>query len=206
MVKQYQSAISRETMICLDLWREGYGRRNWAVATERAIVVAASVANHVVVRERLPVGLVTEAHDPRQEGAVRRFSLLPRAGQGQLMRLLEVLACAQVVSESDAAVSAGPGFAAMLRETARYLPWGATITIITGKERPELLDTLFYLRRAGFAVALILMQAGRASGGRASSGRLGVPVYRVWEESDVSGVLGQVPGARALNPGRGAGA
>jgi uncharacterized protein (DUF58 family) len=211
MVKQYQSAISRETMICLDLYREDYGRRNWVIATERAIVVAASLANQIVVRERLPVGLATEAHDPRMgEGASRRdrFSLPPRAGQGQLMRLLEVLAVAQVISASESGGEVGTGgsatggFAAMLRETARDLSWGATLAIVTGKESPELFDTLFYLRRAGFAVALILVQAGRPSRGRAVGGRLGVPVYRVWEEGDLGGVLGQLPGAHPPNAGR----
>lgn len=210
MVKQVQPAISRETMICLDLCRENYGRRSWAVATERAIVVAASLANHVVVRERLPVGLVTEARDPRlQEGvprvaAVQRFWLPPRAGQGQLMRVLEVLACAQVVSDAEwpreaasETASAGAGFAALLRETARDLPWGATLSVITGKESSELLDTLFYLKRAGYAVALILVQAGRPSGGR-----LGVPVYRVWEEDQVGALLGRLPGAGSLSPGQ----
>jgi uncharacterized protein (DUF58 family) len=201
MVKQYQPAISRETMICLDLVREDYGRRNWAIAAERAIVVAASLANHIVVRERLPVGLVTEGHDPRHPGeAKQRFAFPPHAGQGQLMRLLEALACVQVISESEAEAFAGPetggaGFAALLRESAKDLPWGATLAIVTGKESPELMDTLFYLRRAGFAVALILMRSGRVSAESASSSRLGVSVYRVWEENDVGAVLGQMQGA-----------
>lgn len=205
MVKQYQPAISRETMICLDLWRESYGRRNWAVATERAIVVAASLANHVVVRERLPVGLATEAHDPRLQGdmtrgeAWHRFYLPPRAGQGQLMRLLEVLACAQVVSDAG---SAPAGFAAMLRETAKDLSWGTTIAIVTGQESPELLDTLFYLRHAGFAMALILVQPGRPSEASLGVSQMsGVRVYRVWEESDVDSFLGRLPGALSLSPG-----
>jgi hypothetical protein len=171
------------------------------VATERAIVVAASLANHIAVREQLPVGLVTEAHDPRHKERASgraRFVLPPRGGQGQLMRLLETLACAQVISESEpGAEPAQAGFAGMLREAARDLSWGTTLSIITGKESPELLDTLFYLRRAGFAVALILVQAGRGSGGR-----LGVPVYRVWEEGDLGSVLGRLPGTRSLNPGR----
>ena len=205
MVKQYQPAISRETMICLDLWRESYGRRNWVVATERAIVVAASLANHVVVRERLAVGLATEALDPRlQEDARtgpvrRRFSLPPRAGQGQLMRLLEVLACVQVVSEAEALREPGlepARFAAMLRETARDLSWGTTLAIVTGQESPELLDTLFYLRRAGFALALILVQPGRPWGASSGVSQMpGVGVYRVWEESDVGALLGRPSGA-----------
>jgi uncharacterized protein (DUF58 family) len=198
MVKQYQAAISRETLICLDLYRENYSRRHWSIATERAIVVAASLANHIVVREGLAVGLVTEARDPRLPeepgtGAVR-FSLPPRTGQGQLMRLLEVLACAQVASRP----AAEAGFATLLRETSKDLPWGTTLVIVTGKESSELLDTVFYLQRAGFAVSLILVRPGRvpvhgpvADGDAESVGRLGVPVYRVWEEGDLGSAFGQ---------------
>ena len=219
MVKQYQPAISRETMICLDMVREDYGRRHWSIATERAIVVAASLANHIVVRERLPVGLVTEAYDPRRGAVTRgemshaemvrvdRFSLPPRAGQGQLMRLLEVLACVQVVSDAErprgsesAQEPGGVGFTALLRETAKDLTWGATLVLITGAERPELLDTLFYLRRAGFAVSLILVQPPMAL--HRGAGRLGVPTYRIWEEGDLGTVLGQAQGAQTTGSGQ----
>lgn len=207
MVKQYQPAISRETLICLDLNRKDYGRRHWSIATERAIVVAASLANHIVARERLPVGLVAEAHDPRLpddvESRIVRFALPPRTGQGQLMRLLEVLACVQVISDTEHPRGSEPeqepgalGFTALLRETAKDLTWGATLVMITGTESPELLDTLFYLKRAGFAVSLILVQPGRA-GESGSVGRLGVPIYRIWEESELGGVFGQAQGVRA---------
>ena len=235
MVKQYQPAISRETLICLDLYRGDYGRRNWAIATERAIVVAASLANHIVVREQLPVGLVTEAHDPRASGLqagdlqagdlqagdaqagdpqaidprrpknkgsnLVRFTLPPRTGQGHLMRLLEVLACAQVVDAvPGAGDDAGMGLAALLRETAKGLFWGTTLVIVTGKESPELLDTIFYLQRAGFAVALVLVRPGRAPDGGFAAARARVPVYRVWEEREAGGVLGRFPAARAGSP------
>jgi uncharacterized protein (DUF58 family) len=231
MVKQYQPAISRETLICLDLNRQDYGRRNWAIATERAIVVAASLANHIVVREQLSVGLVVEARDPRAGAdggptrapptrapptraprAVVRVTLPPRTGRGHLMRLLEVLAWAQVV---DAVPAAGEGvedgialgLAGLLRETAKGLSWGTTLVIVTGKESPELLDTIFYLQRAGFAVALVLVRPGRAPDGGFAAARARVPVYRVWEESEAGGVLGQISAARAARPYRaGAGA
>ena len=59
LVKQYQPAIARETLICLDLDREDYGQRQRYTATELAIVVAASLASHIVSREGLPAGLTT---------------------------------------------------------------------------------------------------------------------------------------------------
>ena len=49
LVKQYQPAIARETLICLDLEQGDYHWRQRYTATELAIVVAASMANHVIV-------------------------------------------------------------------------------------------------------------------------------------------------------------
>lgn len=60
VVKQYQPAIARETMICLDLHAGDYAARFRHDAIELAIVVAASIANHAIVREGLPIGLTTQ--------------------------------------------------------------------------------------------------------------------------------------------------
>jgi hypothetical protein len=253
MVKRYQPAIARDTLICLDLHQEGYGRRQRHTATELAIVVAASLANHIIVREGLPVGLLTEARDPlvgldrhpadvdidsglRQPAGgagspraergtpgdprgtrltpdlasawgpaerpafspaerVSRFSLPPRTGRGQLMSVLEVLARVQAIPAGETA------FVNLLRRAGTSLSWGATITIITGRETKELLDALFYLRHAGYALALILVQPGLPSEGLQNrSERLSVPIYRVWQERDLesmTGVRRPIPSASA---------
>ncbi len=66
------------------------------------------------------------------------------------------------------------------------LSWGATLTVITGRESEALFDTLVYLRRAGFAVALILVQSGRPSAElRKRSDLLNLPIHRVWREQDL---------------------
>jgi hypothetical protein len=66
------------------------------------------------------------------------------------------------------------------------LAWGATLTVITGRESEALFDTLLNLRRAGFAVALILVQSGRPSTElRKRSDLLNLPVHRVWRERDL---------------------
>jgi len=177
LVKQYQPAIARETLICLDLNRGGYGQRQRYTATELAIVVAASLANHIAVEESLPVGLTTEAWDPLADEQVR-FFLPPRSERAHLMSLLEVLARVQIASAAS--------FPELLRRGSMDLPWGATLSIITGRESPELLDTLLYLRRAGFAVALILVQPVVSSVALPKrADLLGVPVHRVWTEGDL---------------------
>jgi uncharacterized protein (DUF58 family) len=177
LVKQYQPAIARETLICLDLDQINYQRGQRYTATELAIVVAASIASHVVIREGLPAGLTTQARDPRSNEQVQ-FFLPPRSERAHLMGLLEVLARVQVTSDAP--------FAGLLRRASVNLTWGATVTVITGSESETLFDTLLYLRRAGFAVALILVQPGRPSSElRKRSDLLHLPVHRVWREVDL---------------------
>ena len=177
LVKQYQPAIARETLICLDLDEAGYELRRRYTATELAIVTAASIANHIIVREGLPAGLITEALDPLSEDQ-SQFLLPPRSERAHLMSLLEVLARVQVAT--------GTSFVDLLRRTSVKLSWGATVSVITGRESEELLDTLLYLRRAGFAVALILIRSTRPSAElQKRADLLGVPIHRIWRERDL---------------------
>jgi uncharacterized protein (DUF58 family) len=177
LVKQYQPAIARETLICLDLAQEGYGQRQRYTAPELAIVVAASLANHIISRERLPVGLTTEAWDPILDQQAR-FFLPPRSERAHLMSLLEVLARVQL--------TAGMPFADLLRRESANLPWGATLAVITGRASEALVDTLVYLRRAGFAVAWILVQPARLSVAlQERADLLGVPIHQVWNEQEL---------------------
>jgi uncharacterized protein (DUF58 family) len=181
LVKQCQPAIARDTLICLDLDEESYAQRQRYTAAELAIVVAASVANHVIVREGGTAGLATEAHDPLLDDRAR-FFLSPRAGRGPLMSLLEVLARVQVTAATP--------FVELLRRESTRLAWGATLLVVTGHESAALFDTLVYLRRAGFAVALILVQPGRPSVElRQRADLLHLPVHRVWSEHDLEAGL-----------------
>jgi uncharacterized protein (DUF58 family) len=183
LVKQYRPSIARETLICLDLGREGYCQEYRFVAPELAIVTAASIANHIVVRDGLPVGLATEAFDP-VVNRLARFFLTPRPGRGHLMSLLEVLARVQVADVTP--------FPTLLRREGVRLSWGATVVVIAGQESESLYESLVHLRRTGFAVALILVQAGRpAANLEAQVGLLGVPVYRVWREGDLKEGFGE---------------
>ena len=272
MVKRYQPAIARDTLICLDLYQEDYGQRQRYTATELAIVVAASLANHIIVREGLPAGLLTAALDPYSEldqgpmpphaprsvwavghqaaegaasspAAVRpasfvpasssastpdatprlrgasgpvRFFLPPRTGRGHLMSVLEILARVRSVP-SDAAPRlreaprlrgaagsatqaastsfvAPTSFVGLLRRAATSLSWGSTIAIVTGQETQELLDVLFHLRRAGYAVALILVQPGALTQALRDRSAPGVPIYSVWQDRDLESMVGEAVG------------
>jgi uncharacterized protein (DUF58 family) len=177
LVKQYQPAIARETLVCLSLNREDYARRTWYSATELAIVVAASIANHVILREKLPAGLLTEAWDPLAEETVP-FSLPMRSERAHLMSILEVLARVEVAPDAV--------FVDLLRRQSVKLPWGTTLTVVTGRGDQAMLNTLVYLRRAGFAISLVLVQPGDpADALQDQADLLGIPVHRVWREADL---------------------
>ncbi len=176
LVKRYQPAIARETLICLDLEQESYQGKRFYEATELAIVTAASVANHVAIRERLAVGLATQALDPLQEDVIQ-FALPPRRERGHLMEILEVLARAQTTT------AAPLPFPEFLRRESNRLSWGATVVVISGRESEALYDSLVYLRHAGFAVALILVMppAPSKNDGKHAAVR-DLPIYRIWHE------------------------
>lgn len=174
MVKQYQPAIARETLLCLDLDEASYTREDRRHATELAIVVAASLANHIIIREGLPVGLATEAWDPLTEGR-RRFALPPRAERAGLTQLLEVLARVQVTPEAP--------LAPLLRRESLNLAWGATVTVITGRASAELLDATLALERGGFAPTLIVVGPGGPADEPSSLG--GVRIHRVWRDEEL---------------------
>jgi hypothetical protein len=177
LVKNYQPAIARETLLCLNLTAEDYDLRGRHDTVELAITVAASLANHILVRERQPVGLLTEAKDALLDATTR--CVLPARGErGHLMAVLETLARVQMVS--------GPSFTEFLRAQRPHLAWGTTLVVITGHDTPELLDTLALLRQAGFPVALVLVQSARASPQtQQRAAILRIPVYPVWHEREV---------------------
>jgi uncharacterized protein (DUF58 family) len=176
LVKQYQPAIARETLICLDMNPASYEMRRRHDASELAVVVAASLAHHVIVRERLPAGLVAEALDGAQ-GAPARFFLPARRERGHLMSVLEALARVQLAP--------GPTLAEILRRERPRLAWGTTLIAVTGRADPDLFDSLGALRRGGFPVALVLVQADLHGVDRERAAVLGVPVRSVWKERDL---------------------
>lgn len=188
VVKQYQPAIARETLICLDLHEEGYAARFRHDAIELAIVVAASLANHTIIREGLPVGLATQIParrdpptratspgtapmpagilaappaDPPTEDVsyARPLALPPRKERAHLTQILEVLA------EVELLTGDGSPFATLLRRERLGLSWGGTVAVVTGRGSPALADALLGLRRSGLAVALILVGVSRPTDG-----------------------------------------
>lgn len=179
LVKQLQPAIARDTMICLDLDEESYERGVRFSATELAIVVAASLANHIATVEKLPVGITTRAHLPESPAAT--ITLPPRYEQSHLLALLELLAQVDLVAEGT--------FVDYLREETASLAWGSTIVIITGRVNESLLGVLDGLRRNGYAPTLIVIGAAELPPAlRQRTNSMNIPTHRVWEERDIAGL------------------
>jgi uncharacterized protein (DUF58 family) len=185
VVKQYQPAIARETMICLDLHDEGYPTARYRHdAIELAIVVAASLANHAIVRDGLPVGLTTQPPDrgPSSRAAgesVQNLRLPPRHERAHLIRILETLAEVELVRGDERP------FAALLRRDWLDLPWGGTVAVITGRADAPLAEALLQLRRGGLAVALILVGVSGAATDPGWATPPGVVVYTIRSERDL---------------------
>jgi uncharacterized protein (DUF58 family) len=173
LVKRYQPAVARDTLIFLDMNRENYVQP--VIGTELAITAAASVAHHIGIRQKLPVGLVTEAIDSRT-GEQESFYLPPRTERAHLMQVLEVLARIKPVQNLM--------LTEQLQRARARLIYGTTLVVITGSESAALFNSLILMQRTGLAVALILIQP-RRSPAEISGVPRGLTIYRVWTENDL---------------------
>ena len=179
LVKQFQPAIARDNTIFLNLSRLDYTKHSYAdTAIELAVVVAASLANHIIIFEQLPVGLMTIGLDPLSE-VEQYFNLPANKGQGQLMQILEVLARVQAVEEAH--------FLQKIRHAAVHLSWGTTLIIITSHMTEALQETLLLLKRSGFQVTLVLVSSRRLrpEGKTEAPLELELPTFRIHREKDI---------------------
>jgi uncharacterized protein (DUF58 family) len=192
----FEPSIALETFIFLNLNQADYERRRALDSSERAIVVAASIANWVI-GQRQAVGLATNGLDPLEDEAATRgqgdtgtistsrhlrapvsSSILPRKGRAHLMRLLDVLARVELADTF--------AFDELLRRETVRLPWGTTLVVVTARATDALFDALLQVRRAGFQVVLILVES-RADFPQVQrrARRFGFVAYRVASEWDL---------------------
>lgn len=182
LVKRYQPAIARETLICLDMDQENYNIRNRYSAIELAILTAASLANHIIVRESLAASLSMQAYDPLEE-QILQMRLPMQHNKSHLMHILEKLAKAQGYSINQQLNDTILPFPHFLRLECTRLSWGSTVIVITGEEQSDLIDDLLFVRRQGLAVALILIMPPLVSKElQQRVAMLDIPIYRIWRE------------------------
>ncbi len=176
-VKKLEPAMTLQTVLLVNLNLDEYERQDAYYATELAIVIAASIANHLAGL-RQEVGLVTNGRDPLGDSAVS--GVAARKGRGHLVQVLELLGRVEA--------SIGADFCTLLREQMAHLPWGATLVVITGRESEELWETLLALRRAGFSVEVVFCNYPSRFGYDQAQGKgasLGFRCHRVWKEEDM---------------------
>jgi uncharacterized protein (DUF58 family) len=174
-VKLFEPSIALETTIFLNLNYNEYDQRQRYVATEQAVVAAASLANWIAGQKQ-SVGLATNGFDPLGVDCQAQ-ALPPRKGQGHLLRLLEILARIQA-AEAEPLVE-------LLRRHSPLLPWGTTLILISGQASEALFDQLFQVRRAGLNALLVL--CGPVGGFRqvkARADHFGFPLVHLLNERD----------------------
>ena len=175
-VKIFEPSIALEAMIFLNLNANDYHYKTRIVSTELAIVVAASLANWIVEKQGA-VGLYVHGEDPLNSS--RNAKLIPsRTGRGHLMRVLDTLARVRV-EERD-------GFEEQLRDHRVSLPWGTTLTIISGNADTQLLEQAYQARRGGMSVLLILTgTVFHIEEIKSRAGYYGIPVVHIHREKDL---------------------
>jgi uncharacterized protein (DUF58 family) len=182
-VRRLEPAMTLQTVIFLDVLLGDFDRSSAYSAAELGIVVAASLANHLVDL-RQEVGLLTNGLDPaaflQAEDSGRMTGYLPGKGRGHLTGILELLGRLRLAHEVE--------FWPLVQAEVRRLPWGATLAFVAPSESSVLLDTVVMLKRSGFSIVLVYVDypdpvSFEVAERRAST--MGVRAYRVWRETDV---------------------
>ncbi|CUS02464.1 conserved protein of unknown function [Candidatus Promineifilum breve] len=202
LVRTFQPAISLETAILLDLHSTTYERRDRYTATEWAIVVAASLASHLI-DARQSVGLMTNGIDPlrvredthefdevtgrllfqapadKGPAAFMAPAIAPRNGRPQLMKLLEQLARVETAETVPFVEWASP--------ISVGLNWGVTILAITARGDARIANTLHHMARAGFNPILIAVEPdANFALVRERGRRLGFQAFNVTDRRDLT--------------------
>jgi uncharacterized protein (DUF58 family) len=153
-----------------------YALRSRVTSSEMSIVVAASVAAHLIER-RQPVGLAVLGMDAVTKQVGLQI-IPPVRGRDQLMRLLEVLARAELADTIP--------FVQSLDQASARLGWGSTAVIITPGASPHLEEALLQMRRRGVHVLLVAtdpLTAFHSLRGRLE--QIGIPARWVTDDHDL---------------------
>ncbi len=203
LVRTLEPAISLETIILLDLNAGTYERRDRYTVIEWAIVLAASLASHLV-NERQAVGLSSNGIDPLRlhedtqvydevtgrlslqheaiAGGYRPYmaaAVAPRNGRPHLMKILELLA--RLTARDTVPFSEWAPRACV------NLSWGVTVLAITAQGDERTANTLHSLARSGFNPILIAVEPNANFGlVRERARRLGFQAYNISDRRDLA--------------------
>jgi uncharacterized protein (DUF58 family) len=174
LVKKFQPAIALNVMVVLDLNRNAYPYRGEFGYSEWAIVVAASIAKHMI-DQRQAVGLITNGEDAVSEAPTAPLSA--HNGQGQLMNILSTLARVTMRPLE-------PTLADWLPAQLMEMEWGATLVLVTPKLEEATLWVLHQAyRRGSRIIVLVCAPQPDLDTLQSNAKRLGVQVYKtIWEK------------------------
>ncbi len=176
-VKVYESSISLETAIFLNLNARDYDRRSRFDATELAITAAASLASWGISQKQA-VGLYTNGLNPWSSDK-RSPNLPPRKGRGQLLRILESMAKLKF-GDTEPVDD-------MIRQKSVHLSWGTTLVLVTGEMEDTVYDVLFQSQRRGLGVVIVLVGPNIGYQEiRRRAAQFGIPVIHILKERDLS--------------------
>lgn len=144
-VKLFEASKALNLVIFLDLNIESYSFIHHYDQTELAIVTAASLANWAI-RQKHNVGLVTNGEDPHKSGDTI-LPIIPRRGNPQLMTILELLARIHSTDVEE--------LPALVNQVSTNMPWGTTLSVITGALNDHLIKALIRASRRGLNVSIM---------------------------------------------------
>jgi uncharacterized protein (DUF58 family) len=177
-VKVFEPSIALETFVVLNLNAEDYYYRTRIDSIELAIVIAASVSNWIVGQKQM-VGMMVNGRDPLTRDG-RPPITPPRKGKRHMMHLLETLARAETIENSE--------LVPLLQQQRYSLAWGTSLIVITGRLRDPLLDELYQARRAGQNALVILAGGGETAdeAGHRRAKVFDIPVFSIATERDLN--------------------
>ncbi len=211
-VKQHEHTLNLDVFLILNMGESDYIAADGTyLNSEISVTTAAALANHLV-RKGESFGFVTnaslvryraEGEAPEHGGAalaaaagrgVRErvggvghdvIRVPPRKGSRQLMRVLEILAGAELgATQGPASEESAPSFHKLVADEAKNYGWGATLLIVTPKVPFELIETSIMLRRSGYKVSIFVTGGGRMDVPPVDRSALGPVVYRVRQQRD----------------------
>ncbi len=188
-MRRYEPAIALATALFLNLDAGDFSVEHRFQAPEVAIVVAASMAAHLIELRQV-VALITNGFDPlcaeEASPSVKAQAAEPavfplRRGREHLMHLLDLLARVDVAPTGQAVP-----FLELLGRKSLGLPWGSTVVAITPREVEGLMEVILTLRRRGLEVLLVLTCPDRETAVTARrAAHLGAQVAQVCSEQDL---------------------
>lgn len=144
MVKEYDSTVTVENMIFLNLNLKDYKLKGLEPRIELAVEAAASIA-HYLINKNQSVGLASNGVDP-----LAGVKAVP-VGQGadHLMKLMEVLARLEMAEDA-------PLLSVIEEQRYRVVP-GSTLLIVTAADTEELIFTALELCRQGLNLVILIV-------------------------------------------------